>query len=68
MQKLLTILFTITLAVPAASSLSIMTYNVENLFDTEDDPKTNDEQFLPDSEKKWTIERYDKKLNRIYLR
>lgn len=25
----------------------IMTYNVENLFDTEDDPKKNDETFLP---------------------
>ena len=49
-----------------ASSLNLSFYNVENLFDTEDDPKTKDEQFLPNSEKKWTKERYDKKLKRIY--
>ena len=48
------------------NSINLSFYNVENLFDTEDDPKTEDEQFLPNSEKKWTIERYDKKLNRIY--
>ncbi len=38
-------------------------YNVENLFDTIDDPHKNDNQFLPDSKKKWNSERYYKKLN-----
>lgn len=37
-------------------------YNVENLFDTEDDPEKRDEDFLPDGRNKWTSERYDKKL------
>ncbi len=32
----------------------IMFYNVENLFDAEDDLLTNDEEFMPDSEKEWT--------------
>ena len=37
-------------------------YNVENLFDTVDDTTTWDDEFLPDSVKKWTDERYQKKL------
>lgn len=40
-------------------------YNVENLFDTIDDPRKNDNAFLPGSKKKWTGERYHKKLNDI---
>ncbi len=43
----------------------IMFYNVENLFDTEDDPLTGDEEFLPDSEKEWTDTRYRDKLKKI---
>ena len=42
---------------------TIVSYNVENLFDTVDDPKIADEEFLPESEKKWDIVRYQKKLN-----
>lgn len=42
---------------------TVLSYNVENLFDTQDDPKIPDEEFLPESEKKWTNERYQKKLN-----
>ncbi len=41
-------------------------YNVENLFDTKDNPDRKDEQFLPTSEKEWTVERYQKKLENIY--
>jgi predicted extracellular nuclease len=40
-------------------------YNVENLFDTKDDPKTADEEFMPTSKKKWTEERYQEKLNHL---
>ena len=43
----------------------VMFYNVENLFDTFDDPTKNDEEFLPEGKKKWTFERYQKKLNNI---
>jgi Endonuclease/Exonuclease/phosphatase family len=31
----------------AVPTVSVMTFNVENLFDTEDDPDRNDESFLP---------------------
>ena len=46
--------------------LRIMTYNVENLFDTKDDPDKQDEQFLPWGINKWTYERYLTKLRRIF--
>ena len=42
---------------------TVLSYNVENLFDTIDDPKIPDEEFLPESEKKWTNERYQKKID-----
>lgn len=45
------------------SEYTVLSYNVENLFDTADDPKIPDEEFLPQSEKKWTGERYQKKLD-----
>lgn len=38
-------------------------YNVENLFDTINNPDKIDEQFLPDSDKKWNTARYEKKIN-----
>lgn len=44
---------------------TIAFYNVENLFDTEDDPRTNDNEFLPTSGKQWNNERYQTKLNHI---
>ena len=40
-------------------------YNVENLFDTIDNPDTKDEEFLPLSEKKWDSYRYNYKLNQL---
>ncbi len=40
-------------------------YNIENLFDTEDDPNISDEEFLPDGDNKWTEERYQNKLDNM---
>lgn len=39
-------------------------YNVENLFDTINQPN-NDEEFLPEGKNQWTAERYLKKLNML---
>jgi predicted extracellular nuclease len=47
------------------SEYTVVSYNVENLFDTVDDPKIPDEEFLPASEKKWDNEKYQKKLTDI---
>ena len=37
-------------------------YNLENLFDTYDDPAHNDEEFLPDGKNQWTEAKYQKKV------
>lgn len=42
-------------------------FNLENLFDTRNDPLTNDSDFLPNSEKKWTQKRYENKLFKLGL-
>lgn len=46
-------------------NISLVFYNVENLFDTKDDPHTNDNAFTPTGAKKWTKERYYKKIDGI---
>ncbi|WP_179021330.1 endonuclease/exonuclease/phosphatase family protein [Winogradskyella forsetii] len=40
-------------------------YNVENLFDLENDPLTHDDDFLPASAKRWTPKRYQNKLRKL---
>ena len=38
-------------------------YNLENLFDTEDDPANpGDDEFLPDGPYRWTPEKYRQQL------
>lgn len=46
--------------------LRVMTYNVENLFDTFDDTLKMDDEFLPWGMNKWNLERYQTKLKRIF--
>ncbi|MBP5136617.1 MAG: endonuclease [Paludibacteraceae bacterium] len=43
----------------------IVSYNVENLFDTQDDPNTRDDDFTPYGQNHWTRERYERKQQRI---
>lgn len=70
MIRLLTILL---LMIPLASqsqeefsTFSAAWWNVENLFDTRDDPKTNDEEFTPTGDRHWTRRRLNAKLQGIY--
>ena len=49
----------------AQSSIRVMSYNVENLFDTVDNPEKEDDEFLPSGNRYWTPKRYYQKLNRI---
>lgn len=44
---------------------SIAFYNVENLYDTINDPLVDDEEFLPQGKNNWTGQRYEKKLNNL---
>lgn len=46
----------------APSKYRIVFWNVENLFDTADDPTTNDEDFTPKGLYAWTTDRYQAKL------
>ena len=43
----------------------VMSYNVENCFDTADNPDVADEEFLPSGERCWTEGRYYRKLQHI---
>lgn len=47
------------------NSIRIVFYNVENLFDTFDDPACIDEDFTPNSELQWNEEKYNHKLNQL---
>jgi len=47
------------------STLRVMWYNVENLFDTVDDPLTDDNEFLPNGNRYWSNKRYYHKLQQI---
>lgn len=40
-------------------------YNIENLFDTEDDPETDDSEFLPTATNQWDEAKYQKKLQNM---
>ncbi len=50
---------------PAAPAARIAFWNVENLYDTINDPKTDDEEFLPNGKMKWSSARYVGKLNNL---
>lgn len=43
----------------------VISYNVENLFDTQDNPLAEDEEFLPKGQRHWTPKRYYHKLQQI---
>lgn len=47
------------------SGLTVAFYNVENLFDTVNDPVIIDEEYLPTSDLKWDTERYQAKLKAL---
>jgi len=43
-------------------TFQVMFYNVENLFDIYDDPRTDDDEFLPNGARHWTAGRYNAHL------
>ncbi len=46
-------------------SFYVASWNMENLFDVNDDPGKNDSEFLPEGKKNWTQERLEKKLDNM---
>ncbi len=72
MNKFLIVVFLIMVCISSHGKkynkkkcLTIAFYNVENLFDLEDEPGKHDEEFTPQGEKNWTQERFTKKLEDI---
>ncbi|PNQ74978.1 endonuclease [Hanstruepera neustonica] len=51
----------------SSNLFAVAFYNLENLFDIYDDYLTNDNDFLPDSVKRWTPKRYHNKLRKLGL-
>lgn len=47
------------------SSITLGFYNVENLFDTIDNPHTHDNEFMPDGKKQWNTERLYAKMQKL---
>ncbi len=44
---------------------TIVFYNLENLYDTVDDPHTLDDDFTPKGTKRWSVKRYKKKIFKL---
>ena len=47
------------------NSFLVVSYNVENLFDTINSPLFDDDEFTPSGVKNWTYDRYEKKLDNL---
>jgi hypothetical protein len=72
LYKMLLIVFILSIAFTNGASAQEKTkaaciafYNVENLFDTIDDPLKNDAEFLPNGMNQWTSARYYRKLENM---
>ena len=61
----LTLCISLSLQSGAQTPFRVMFWNVENLFDTQDDPQKNDNEFLPDAARHWTYPRYRDKLTKV---
>lgn len=46
-------------------SIRIVSYNIENLFDYENDPNTDDDSFTPEGDHNWTQGKYKNKINNL---
>lgn len=57
---LFVVMFTASLS--AQNSFRVVFYNVENLFDTKDNPETDDDDWLPKGSQRWSNYRYWQKL------
>jgi endonuclease/exonuclease/phosphatase family metal-dependent hydrolase len=56
----------LTTAASAQETFTAAWWNVENLFDTRDDPHTNDDEFTPQGDLRWTRRKLNVKLQGIH--
>jgi len=66
-KNILFFVFFLCLAFSASAqeSFRILFWNTENLFDCKDDPKKNDNEFLPDATRHWKYSRYWEKIRNL---
>lgn len=66
-KNILFFILFLCLAFPALAqeSFRVLFWNTENLFDCKDDPKKNDNEFLPDATRHWTYFRYRDKIKNL---
>lgn len=62
---ILLILFFLSVYTSAQEKFRIMFYNVENMYDTKDNPLTNDDDLTPEGNLRWNNYKYWKKLTNI---
>ena len=62
----LSIILTGEITAKGQKQYTVVFYNVENLFDTWDDPETSDEEFTPRGTRHWTRAHFEDKLKMIY--
>lgn len=62
---LLVLLQTAAIAQKNYTIHTVAFYNFENLFDTINDPQTNDEEWTPSGTRKWVSQKYNKKLQNL---
>jgi exonuclease III len=48
------------------NALVVVFYNVENLFDSQNNPETNDDEFTPAGDRHWTKTLLDQKVKNLY--
>lgn len=72
MKYILVVIITILIcgfagiSVPRDGDFVVVSYNVENLFDTIDNPETADDEFTPTGERHWDSYRYHRKLKHLW--
>lgn len=64
-QIVVFILFICSVALSAQIPFRVVFYNVENLFDTKDNPITDDDDWLPEGNQRWSNYRYWHKLKSL---
>ena len=62
---ILSLIIVFPIAAQNTNTAIIGFYNLENLFDTINDPNKNDEEFLPDGKNQWNSEKYHIKLKNM---
>ena len=61
----LTLVLCATIFAQNKQNFYLASWNVENLFDIYDDPQKDDQEFLPESDKKWDSSKYQTKLENL---